>query len=58
MMEIVGHAPLLLGLLLNNQNNNNPAGINTNGGIYNGNASIVVTHEHVVEVLYPRGMQS
>lgn len=45
MPEILGHAPLLLGLLLNNQNNNNPAGAGT----------VVVVHEHIVEVDYLRG---
>ncbi|KAL9118185.1 MAG: hypothetical protein Q9187_005274 [Circinaria calcarea] len=53
MTEIVGHAPIFLGLLLNNQNNNNgnnPANNNAN----NGNGTVIV-HEQIAEVLYSGG---
>lgn len=48
MPEILGHAPLLLGLLLNNQNNNNPEGRAT--------AGTVVVHEQILEANYLHGM--
>lgn len=47
MPEILGHAPLLLGLLLNNLNKNNKACAT---------AGTVVVHEQIAEADYLRGM--
>lgn len=50
MPEVLAHAPLLLGLLLNNVNNNNP------NGVYAAYAVTVVVHEQISEANYLRGM--
>ena len=55
MAEVVGHAPLLLGLMLanlNNQNNPNEAGNIAGGGAIPGT---VVAHKQVLEVKYLDG---
>ena len=58
MGEIVGHAPIFLALLLNNQNNNNgnnPANNNANNG--NGVFGTAVVHDRVTEAAYLRMLQ-
>lgn len=47
MPEVLAHAPLLLGLLLNNQNNNNPRGFTV---------ATVVVHEQIAEANYLHGI--
>lgn len=51
MPKVLAHAPFLLGLLLNNVNNNNPA------GVYASYAATVVIHEQIAEATYLRGMR-
>ncbi|KAL9106365.1 MAG: hypothetical protein Q9187_008568 [Circinaria calcarea] len=50
MPEVIGHAPLLLGLMLANNDNNNPA--RHKGGPV---AGTVIVHEHIAEADYLRG---
>lgn len=47
MPEVLAHAPLLLGLVLNNMNNNHPKGVT---------AGTVVVHEQIAEANYLHGM--
>ena len=61
MGEIVGHAPLLFGLLLNNQNNNNgtnPADNNVNRDQTKPVVGTAVLQDRVTEAAYLRTLQS
>ncbi|KAI4235479.1 MAG: hypothetical protein LQ349_003147 [Xanthoria aureola] len=53
--RIVGQAPLLLGLMLANNNNNNPNNTNPEASQPVGPVGTTIVHEHVTEVEIPSG---
>lgn len=53
--RIVGQAPLLLGLMLANNNNNNPNNTNPEASQPVGPVGTTIVHEHVAEVEIPSG---